>query len=842
MDGQRGQTLKFVPLSIILRHDISRKAGYAYEYHDQTVTLVPSSISLRSERVKNFLQCEYCARENALEVAERTYLILSHDVLKKPENKWVVQGLSWRILLNFDGVFTALGLYLLFLLPLMEQRLLALGNHVFWVDAVLSILFAAAVRAVVVRWKLRTRSVILGLDTRPSRFALALTRVEGGGLYRCITFIGGAGGSLEHWFFVPGVGVPLRTDQIAPNVQPIRKEFEKLVFGAGNSKGVETVTKTYYACPIGLNRGAFGGGGRIAGEMLDELAPLTDPSPQAWAILSCKGCHNVYKIGDNAVAVSLEVAAELTGRAVIFGGACPSEREDLVSTLKDVPLRDVQAARNRARPHWDAIRAGIAGGGSRRWQCGACKTSNPYPPLEAPNLLTTDRETSEDSDRVAFHQAIWLGDLRTLERDLKANPGVVSSRDQRGRMALHVAANWWNSRTRRDLSACERVTRLLLSHGADVNARDNDGRTPLHLAVESLEREFAAGGYGSAKTLLAHGADVNAKDDDGATPLHVAAYRRNPMSAELLLASGADVDARDNSGGTPLHCAASAGPETAVADLLRTNKANIHAKDNDGRTPLHRAMNRDEAEGMVFFLCFSGANVNAQDNEGSTPLDLASERGHWRVKKLLLEHGAKASAKREASLSVGLLFADALTGDLEMIKAKLAENPELVSSKVGGRTALHFAVVGGNKDVGQCLLASKAEVNARDDGGDTPLHLAASAGRTEMTQLLLAYHARLDARNMDGSTPLHLAVSGGHRDVSALLLASGADVNATAKEGWTPLHLAVLRGHNDLAALLVANKADVNAEHRPGMTPLRIALEKRDDEAIQFLTRHGGFG
>jgi ankyrin repeat protein len=133
---------------------------------------------------------------------------------------------------------------------------------------------------------------------------------------------------------------------------------------------------------------------------------------------------------------------------------------------------------------------------------------------------------------------------------------------------------------------------LLLAHGADVNARDEWGDTPLHKAASDDNKELTA-------LLLAHGANVNARDDIGHTPLHSALYKDE---SELLLAHGADVNAKDNEGKTPLHHAASDDPkdfkgavkqitewDLARIELLLAHGADVNAKDNDGRTPLFYA-------------------------------------------------------------------------------------------------------------------------------------------------------------------------------------------------------------------------------------------------------------
>ena len=97
-----------------------------------------------------------------------------------------------------------------------------------------------------------------------------------------------------------------------------------------------------------------------------------------------------------------------------------------------------------------------------------------------------------------------------------------------------------------------------LAAGTDVNAKDDDGWTPLH----------NAGTKEVAELLIAEGADVNAKDVDGLTTLFGAILGYDKEIVELLIAKGADVNARGFLGMTPLNMAVDEG-EKEIADLLR---------------------------------------------------------------------------------------------------------------------------------------------------------------------------------------------------------------------------------------------------------------------------------
>jgi hypothetical protein len=121
--------------------------------------------------------------------------------------------------------------------------------------------------------------------------------------------------------------------------------------------------------------------------------------------------------------------------------------------------------------------------------------------------------------------------------------------------------------------------RELLGQGADVDARDVDGRTPLFSAV-------FGNSVGLIGLLLESGADVNARDDHGWTVLHYAAQEFLPAIARLLVGRGADVNAQDDEGNSVLWRAiwASAG-RNEIAQLLLANGAKPDLPNASGETP-----------------------------------------------------------------------------------------------------------------------------------------------------------------------------------------------------------------------------------------------------------------
>jgi ankyrin repeat protein len=118
------------------------------------------------------------------------------------------------------------------------------------------------------------------------------------------------------------------------------------------------------------------------------------------------------------------------------------------------------------------------------------------------------------------------------------------------------------------------------------------------------------GDLADVQAELDKGADVNAKDEQGYTPLHNAAEGHKEI-VELLIAKGADVNAKDESGGTPLLAAARYGRKE-VAKLLITAGADVNAKRDNGHTPLDMAENEKTADLLRKHGGKTGAELKAE--------------------------------------------------------------------------------------------------------------------------------------------------------------------------------------------------------------------------------------
>ena len=120
-----------------------------------------------------------------------------------------------------------------------------------------------------------------------------------------------------------------------------------------------------------------------------------------------------------------------------------------------------------------------------------------------------------------LHTAADAGDVASIDRIAKDQPGSVDAPETGGHTPLHVAA----AGGRRDAVA------RLLQHGANLEAHDVCGWTPLHIAIDNNRKEIV-------ELLLTKGADVNAKDCRGQTPLALALKRGHEDIAFALRQRG----------------------------------------------------------------------------------------------------------------------------------------------------------------------------------------------------------------------------------------------------------------------------------------------------------------
>lgn len=202
-----------------------------------------------------------------------------------------------------------------------------------------------------------------------------------------------------------------------------------------------------------------------------------------------------------------------------------------------------------------------------------------------------------------------------------------------------------------------------------INLIDGMGYAPLHWAVKKLNVD-------AITTLLDYKADVDIKDRNDRTALHLAAHHRLIEIAGLLLEGGCDPNIRDMWGITALHMACnspSMNSTTIVQDILRHGGLpNIRGKANEF-TPLNQliwqCLARDpwDCEGKIDELLRAGADINEADKGGCTPIMLSfSIPWDDSLFQLLYYRGARINLFDKEKRSI--LHYAAAYGDLDHIE------------------------------------------------------------------------------------------------------------------------------------------------------------------------------
>ncbi len=181
--------------------------------------------------------------------------------------------------------------------------------------------------------------------------------------------------------------------------------------------------------------------------------------------------------------------------------------------------------------------------------------------------------------------------------------------------------------------------REALECGANINAKDKDGRTVLMFAVENNSPDIVL------QALMNAGADANAKDKQDMTALMYAAKNSNPEAVKVLLEGGADATVKDKQDMTVLMWAAAENSNSEVATMFLSKKTDLNAKNKDGKTALICAAEKNPNSEMVQKLLKAGASLNVQDEEGMTALMYAAWKNfNPEVVKVLLNFKADIHA------------------------------------------------------------------------------------------------------------------------------------------------------------------------------------------------------
>ncbi|CAB3229398.1 unnamed protein product [Arctia plantaginis] len=406
--------------------------------------------------------------------------------------------------------------------------------------------------------------------------------------------------------------------------------------------------------------------------------------------------------------------------------------------------------------------------------------------------------------------------------------------------------------------ACARVhyscIQLLLAAGADFNALDVVGRTPLdvmgaahHLGFAIDIRDFidtisliaVAGGIIKDNPFMNGSGTIN-------TLLHTAVELGSKEAVKVLLKAGASAISLNSNGLTPLHICVSRKLKKILQLLANFEHSNQHtqvevvdAKDKNGETFLGAAVRAQWIDG-VRVAVGAGANVFIQANDGNSPFHFAAALGNVQIFETLLTV-AKYSIdlpNQEGQTALSIAVAH---NHLNIVKLLLSNGASFVNNKPNGDNCnvVHIAAEHGHVKILSFLLNCNAfyEKNLIDDitnvSRRTPIFNAVMNNHLDCVSLLLIHRATIDillpykysTGEVINTTVLHIAAAENYVEIVEVLLEFDSKIiNKRNSAGLQPLHEACIHGNRHIIALLIQKGADLSATHPKVKTPIQILM------------------
>jgi len=374
------------------------------------------------------------------------------------------------------------------------------------------------------------------------------------------------------------------------------------------------------------------------------------------------------------------------------------------------------------------------------------------------------------------------------------------------------------------------TVRLLLLFGADSNAKDKDGLTPLYTATE-------ASFFEAAQLLLTFGADPNvsagAHEDN---PFALSLTNGKAEFAHLYLKHNSDTDAIMENGNTPFVQAMNKTTPINLVELMLMYSADPDCKNGRGETALFQAINAKRLD-LVTIILAHGANPNlpgpkhmlwpavhqpqilellleqgADLNRAPGVLELATSINSLEAVSILLKHGVDPNAKKDGIFTPLCTAIRDNRGNLVDVLIAAGADPNLPASEypafkcvthhrahllpkilaaganpASPRGIVETAVAHNEKDSLLILLQHKVDPNARSSAGHTALTTAIRMNRLELMDILLANGAHPGVRGQEW--PISMAVK------SPEILARLLPHVQTSKINRGSLEMAVVAGN-----------------------------------------------
>ena len=310
------------------------------------------------------------------------------------------------------------------------------------------------------------------------------------------------------------------------------------------------------------------------------------------------------------------------------------------------------------------------------------------------------------------------------------------------------------------------------------------------MIIESMLWKSCEEGYfNNIKNLSEKGFDLNTKNSNGDTPLHVAVKNRNFEIVEFLVFTGIEKEPVNNQGITPLCIACELGYLNISQFLI------VHGckkKDREDNSPCFIAANNGHWDIVKFFIK-RGFNINTVEH-GFTLLYIAILHNNTTMIKFLKDTVSTVCDSNRVTNVLG--------SERSQKPSSYSEASDL--KKITSCNTLHYGIthlmIACMKDIED--LSSFGDVNGKSFTNLTALHIAAFKGNIEHVQYLLSKGAYINVTETEnGFTPLHMATISGNLEIVKIFLEkSNWSRNSVNHLGMTCLDIAYSKNYTELVA------------------------------------------
>jgi len=386
-------------------------------------------------------------------------------------------------------------------------------------------------------------------------------------------------------------------------------------------------------------------------------------------------------------------------------------------------------------------------------------------------------------------------------------------------------------------SEIEKISKLIdlaLSAEDAINQKNQDGETLLLGFLKNLNKPL--GQYNQKKmlsqlieTFIQSGVDINEQDNEGNTPLLVAVEKNDLETVQLLIENGADVNLRNQEGSTPLSVAVMKGDKSYfdMIKLLLAFEADPNIKDSKGLTLLEKMLYiliyvyNYEKSSMPFCVADIVSNEDGEEDEDKI-LKYNEDDYMKDVLEMMISY-------KIADLSVldsrgnPYIFILIITQNDSLAKLLIRYGADINQTNKDGQNILQYYLeFASESEIDEVTINRRIKdivklgvnLDHRDENGGTILHNTVLKHPLTITKNIHKCGASIDAADYKGRTLLHNAIWASNLDTMKYIIQNNRTLlNTPDKLGILPINYAAFMGSKDLVCYLIKEKSYVNNIH-----------------------------